>query len=424
MPFAQWHAPFENQDKFDEQFPADYICEGIDQTRGWFYSLLAISTLLFDKSSYKTCLSLGHIADEHGKKMSKSLGNIIDPLELIDQYGADALRFTLTSMEAQGRNDIKLAANRVEGYRNFGTKLWNAARFAEMNGCFEAARTAGVPAPAQTVNRWIIGETARIAAATDAALAGYRFNDSANGLYAHVRGVFCDWYVEFAKPLLQGDDEAARDETRAVMAWALDQCLKLLHPIMPFITEEIWGQIAERKGMLIHADWPALPTGLADPQADAEMGWVIKAIEGVRSVRAEMNVPGGAQIPMVLTGAGPSVAERLGRNGALIQRLARLSEISLADQAPKGAITVAMEDCAINLPLAGVIDVAAEQARLGKAQARLDKEIGSLHAKLGNAKFIANAPADIVADQRERLTGATAERDRLAAALERLAALL
>jgi len=365
------------------------------------------------------------VRDEHGKKMSKSLGNIIDPLDLIDQYGADALRFTLTSMEAQGRNDIKLATTRVEGYRNFGTKLWNAARFAEMNEC------AVVPnfdprAVTQTVNKWIVGETARIAATTDAALAGYRFNDVASGLYAHVWGVFCDWYVELSKPLLQGDDvpEAARIETRATTAWALDQCLKLLHPIMPFITEELWGQIAKRDKMLIHTDWPNLPLDLADPVADAEMGWVIKVIDGVRSVRAEMNVPGGAQIPMILTGAGVAVAERLERNGALIRRLARLSEITLADQAPKGAITVAMEDCAINLPLAGVIDVAAEQARLEKAMAKLDKEIDGLQAKLGNEKFLANAPEDIVAEQRERLTGAQAERERLAAALTRLSNLL
>jgi valyl-tRNA synthetase len=357
------------------------------------------------------------VRDEQGKKMSKSLGNVIDPLEIIDQYGADALRFTLTSMAAMGR-DIKLSVNRVEGYRNFGTKLWNAARFAEMNECAPVAdfdpRGVG-----QTVNKWIVGETARIAAATDAALAGYRFNDAANGLYAHIWGVFCDWYVELSKPLLQGDDDAARDETRATTAWALDQCLKLLHPIMPYVTEELWGQIAKRDKMLIHADWPDLPLDLADPAADAEMGWVIKVIEGVRSVRAEMNVPGGARIPMVLTGA-EAVAGPLARNGALIQRLARLSEIALADQAPKGAITLAMEDCAINLPLAGVIDVAAEQARLDKALAKLAKEIGGLEGKLGNEKFLANAPEEVVAEQRERLAGAQAERERLIAARNRL----
>jgi valyl-tRNA synthetase len=214
----------------------------------------------------------------------------------------------------------------------------------------------------------------------------------------------------------------ARAETRATAAWVLDQILHLLHPIMPFVTEELWGQIAKR-GMLIHADWPDLPPDLADPAADAEMGWVIKVIEGVRSARAEMNVPGGAQIPMVLTGAGDAVAERLARNGALIQRLARLSEITLADQAPKGSVTLAMEDCAINLPLAGVIDVAAEQARLDKALGKLVKEIGGLQGKLANEKFLARAPEEVVAEQRERLVGAEAEREKLGVALVRLAEL-
>jgi valyl-tRNA synthetase len=323
-------------------------------------------------------------------------------------------------MAAMGR-DIKLSVNRVEGYRNFGTKLWNAARFAEMNGCFEAHQTTTKYPPSHSVNKWIIGETVRIATATDSALAGYRFNDAANGLYAHVWGVFCDWYVELSKPLLQGDDEAARDETRATMAWALDQCLKLLHPIMPYVTEELWGQIAKRDKPLIHADWPALPLDLADAEADAEMGWVIRVIEGVRSIRAEMNVPGGAQIAAVLTGAQAIVTQRLARNGALIQRLARLSEITIADHAPKGSVTVAMEDCAINLILAGVIDVAAEQARLSKAMAKLAKEIGGLKGKLSNEKFLAKAPAEIIAEQRERLVGAEAEHEKLVGALARLA---
>jgi valyl-tRNA synthetase len=409
-------------------YPTSVLVTGFDIIFFWVARMMMMGVKFMDEKPFDTVYVHALIRDEQGRKMSKSLGNVIDPLELIDQYGADALRFTLTSMAAMGR-DIKLAVSRVEGYRNFATKLWNAARFAEMNGCFESHRnTTKAPPelhPINTVNKWIIGETARISAATDAALAGYRFNDAANGLYAHVWGVFCDWYVELAKPLLQGDDvpEADRDETRATMAWALDQCLKLLHPIMPFITEELWCQIAERDKMLIHADWPELPLDLADPVADAEMGWVIRVIDGVRSVRAEMNVPGGAQIPMVLTGAGAAVATRLDRNGALIRRLARLHEITLADQAPKGAVTLAMEDCAINLPLAGVIDVAAEMARLDKALAKLTKEIGGLQGKLANEKFLANAPEQIVAEQRERLTGAEAERERLTAAQQRLDAI-
>jgi len=219
---------------------------------------------------------------------------------------------------------------------------------------------------------------------------------------------------------LQGDDEAARDETRATTAWALDECLKLLHPVMPFITEELWGQIAERDTMLVYADWPDLPLDLADAAADAEMGWVIRVIEGVRSVRAEMNVPAGAQLPMVVTGGGAAVADRLARNGALIERLARLSAIEQAAEAPKGCVTLALEDCAISLKLAGVIDVAAETARLEKALAKLGKEVGGLEGKLANERFLANAPEEVVAEQRERLAAALAERDRLTAARRRL----
>ncbi|MGF1502872.1 MAG: valine--tRNA ligase [Paracoccaceae bacterium] len=358
------------------------------------------------------------VRDEHGKKMSKSVGNVIDPIELIDEYGADAVRFTLASMAAMGR-DIPLATNRIAGYRNFGTKLWNAARFAEMNGC--APDPAFDPAsPRETVNRWIVGETVRIARETDAALAAYRFNDAANGLYAQVWGVFCDWYVEFAKPLL-AEGHPAQAETRATMAWALDHCLVLLHPIMPFITEELWRGIAPRQKHLMLTDWPALPDALADPDATAEIGWIIRAIEEIRSVRAEMNVPAGAQIPLVVTGHGAEVWARIGRNRELLSRLARLSSIEEAASAPAGAVTVALEDSALSLPLAGVIDVGAERARLEKAIAKLDKEMGGLRAKLGNEKFLEKAPEEEIAKQRERLATAEGERGRLDAALSRLA---
>ena len=365
------------------------------------------------------------VRDKAGKKMSKSLGNVIDPLDLIEEFGADAVRMTLTSMAAMGR-DIRLDVNRVAGYRNFATKLWNAVRFAEMNGVYgpDARHTKAIPEPypSQPLNRWIIGETARVAAVVDDALAAYRFNDAASALYGHVWGVICDWYVEFSKPLL-ADGHAAQAETRATMAWAIDQCLVMLHPIMPFVTEELWGQIATRDKPLIHADWPDLSPDLADAAADAEIGWVIKAIEGVRSVRAEMNVPAGAKIEMVLTGHDPKTAMRLLRNADLIARLARLSECAVADHAPEGSVTVPMEDCTINLPLAGVIDVAAERARLTKARAKADKEASGIAKKLSNEAFLAKAPDAVVEEQRERLSAAEAEAAKLSAALERLAAL-
>ncbi|MEM8843325.1 MAG: class I tRNA ligase family protein, partial [Pseudomonadota bacterium] len=369
------------------------------------------------------------VRDAQGKKMSKSLGNVIDPLELIDEYGADAVRFTLTSMAAMGR-DIKLDVNRVAGYRNFGTKLWNAARFAEMNGCYaEKSHSLCIPfasplhPPRKTVNRWIIGETVRVAKTVDRALESFRFNEAASALYAHVWGTFCDWYVELSKPLLQGEDAEAKAETQAVMAWALDQCLILLHPIMPFISEELWGSLADRQRMLVHADWPSLDEAMIDPAADAEITWVIRLIEGVRSARVEMNVPAGAKIEMVLTGHDGPVAMRLLRNAPLIQRLARLSECAVAEQAPEGSVTIPLEDCSVNLPLADVIDVAAERARLEKSGAKVAKEIKGLSGKLANEAFLAKAPGHVVEEQRERLAAARAELEKLETAISRLAGL-
>jgi valyl-tRNA synthetase len=257
--------------------------------------------------------------------------------------------------------------------------------------------------------------------AVDAALTAYRFNDAANALYAHIWGVVCDWYVEFSKPLLQGEDEAARAETQATMAWALDQCLILLHPIMPFITEALWGQIAPRDTMLVHAAFPTLSRRLSDPQADADMGWTIALIEGVRSVRAEMNIAPGAQLPLVVVGASEAVQARLPRVDALVRRLARLSSVDHADAAPKGAVTVAVEGATLCLPLAGVIDLKAESARLDKALAKVAKEAAGLQAKLGNEAFLAKAPETVVAEQRARLAALDEETAKLKAAMARLA---
>ncbi|MCI4662966.1 MAG: valine--tRNA ligase [Neomegalonema sp.] len=360
------------------------------------------------------------VRDEHGKKMSKSVGNVIDPLDLIDQFGADAVRFTLTSMAAMGR-DIKLAVSRVEGYRNFGTKLWNAARFCEMNDCVADPKF-DPSTVEQTVNKWIVGETARLRETCDAALEGYRFNDYAGALYAHTWNVFCDWYVEFAKPLFQGEDAAAKNETQATAAWALEQILLMMHPVSPFITEALWESTGKRKKPLVHGDWPAYAAAdLADPQADKEMGWVVSLIEQIRSVRAEMNVGAGAKIPLVLTGASAAAMERLERNEALVMRLARLSEWSSAKTAPKGAITVAIEEAVVNLPLADVIDIKAEKARLEKALGKVEKEAKGIEAKLSNEAFVSKAPEEVVEEQRERLEAGKAEAEKLRAGLTRLA---
>ncbi len=324
----------------------------------------------------------------------------------------------------QGRRQLRLAVDAVQGGRNFGTKLWNAARFAEMNGCHGQGASAETPEASQTVNRWIIGETARTAAAVDKALSAYRFNEAASALYDHIWKVFCDWYVEFAKPLLQGDDAEAKAETQRTMAWALDQCVILLHPIMPFLTEALWGELATRNTPLIHAAWPVLtPADAADPAADAEINWVIRLIDGIRSARAELNVPPRAQIDMVLTVHAPEVADRLRRNAPLIERLAGLSGSAVADEAPSGSITLALDDCAVNLQVAGVIDIAAERARLEKSLGKVRKDAVGLEKKLGNENFLAKAPDEIVEEQRERLAAARSEAAKLEGALARLASL-
>ena len=365
------------------------------------------------------------VRDAQGKKMSKSLGNVIDPLKVIDEYGADALRFTLASMAAMGR-DIKLDVKRVAGYRNFGTKLWNAARFAEMNGCYEAGRTPATTEslrndpPRNMVNRWILGETVRVSQTVQAALEAFRFNDAANALYAHVWGAFCDWYLELSKPLLQGANEAAKAETRGVAAWALDQCLILLHPIMPFITEELWGNLSKRPKMLCHTAWPNLPERLIDPAADDEIGWVVRLIEEIRSVRVQMNVPAGAKIDMIVTGHTAETKKRLMGNKQLIQRLARLSECTVAEKIPEGAITIPMEGCTVNLSLSGVIDMTAETARLKSTASKINIEINGLKKKLENESFLSKAPEHIIEEQRERLAGAEAEAAKLTLALGRL----
>jgi len=358
------------------------------------------------------------VRDEKGKKMSKSLGNVLDPIELIDEYGADAVRFTLASMAAMGR-DLKLSRDRIAGYRNFGTKLWNAARFAEMNDCRPVAGFDPTTVTL-TANRWIVGETGRLRETLDAALAEYRFNDAAGALYAHVWGRVCDWYVEFAKPLLA--DPAAAEETRATMAWALDQCLVLLHPFMPFVTEALWGQ-HPRAGLLVHAPWPGYGAALANAEADAEMGWVIGLIDEVRSVRAQLRVPAGARVPLLVLGMSESQAGALERNRPMVERLARIDRFETAAEAPRGAVTLTVGGASFCLPLADVIDIAAERDRLAKAVEKLDREARGLRAKLSNPAFVARAPEEVVDENRARLEALEEEIAILDAASRRLAGL-
>ncbi|MBC58629.1 MAG: valine--tRNA ligase [Confluentimicrobium sp.] len=413
----------EDTPELHKYFPTDVLVTGFDIIFFWVARMMMMQLAVVGQVPFHTVYVHALVRDEKGKKMSKSLGNVLDPLDLIDEYGADAVRFTLTAMAAMGR-DLKLSTQRIAGYRNFGTKLWNAARFAEMNDVFEGYAPDGtIPQPAETVNKWIIGETAKARAATDEALEAYRFNDAANGLYAFVWGKVCDWYVEFSKPLLLDGDDATKAETRATMAWVLDQCLILLHPIMPYITEELWGTLGARQKMLVHADWPTYGTDLVDDAADREMNWAIGLIEEIRSARAQMHVPVGLKLPMLQLELDAPGQAAWSRNETLIKRLARIESLTPADALPKGCITIAVEGGTFALPLADVIDVAEEQARLEKSLQKLAKELGGLQGRLKNPKFIESAPQEVIEETKELAAAKIEETERLNAALKRLAEL-
>jgi valyl-tRNA synthetase len=400
-------------------YPTDVLVTGFDIIFFWVARMMMMGLHFMQEVPFHTVYIHALVRDERGAKMSKSKGNVIDPLAVIDQYGADALRFTLISMAAQGR-DIKLSAQRVEASRNFATKLWNAARFAEMNGCAHVPRFDPRGAK-ETLNRWIAHETAKAAAEVTAALEAYRFNEAAAALYRFVWNVFCDWYLELAKPLLTGPDGAAKDETRAMTAWALDEILKLLHPLMPFITEELWAVTAKttpRKALLALSEWPNL-AGLEDEAAEAEIGWLIDLVTAVRSLRAEMNIPPAAQIPLVLADASAETRARAGRWADFGKRLARLSEISFGP-VPSGAVQLLVRGEIAALPLKGVVDLAAERARLEKEMQKIASDIARIDAKLGNADFIARAPEEVVDGEREKRAEAENRKAKIHAALERL----
>ena len=417
----------EDTPELQKYFPTSVLITGFDIIFFWVARMMMMQYAVVDQKPFDTVYVHALVRDEKGKKMSKSLGNVLDPLELIDEYGADAVRFTLTAMAAMGR-DLKLSTQRIAGYRNFGTKLWNAARFAEMNGAYDGENVCtsyAQPVHAkQTVNRWIIGETAKVREEVDAALENFRFNDAANALYVFTWGKVCDWYVEFSKPLLNSEDADIVTETRETMAWVIDQCLILLHPIMPYITEELWGGLAERSKMLIHADWPTYQTAdLVDENADREMNWVISLIEGIRSARAQVHVPAGLKIPMVCQELSADGQAALDRNEALIFKLARIDTLTHASELPKGSITVAVEGGTFALPLADVIDIDEEKTRLEKSLQKLNKELGGLRGRLSNPKFAESAPPEVVEETRENLAAREEEEAKLKAALARLAEL-
>ena len=399
-------------------FPTTTLITGADIIFFWVARMMMMQLAVVGEVPFKTVYLHGLVRDAKGKKMSKSLGNVIDPIDIIDEFGADALRFANAAMASLG-GTLKMDKGRIAGYRNFGTKLWNACRFAEMNGVWEGHITQSAPPTAEaTANRWIIAECAALRQSLDESLDAYRFDDAAHAIYSFVWGKVCDWYVEFAKPMFDTDQA---DETRKTMAWVLDQSMILLHPIMPFITEELWGTTGRRAKMLVHSDWPTYGSELDDPQARREMNWVTALIDEVRSARAQMHVPAGLKVAMLRHDLDRAALQALGNNQALILRLARLESITQADTSPKGAITVSVEGGRFSIPLAGIIDIGEEKARLNKTIEKLQKELGGLRGRLKNPNFVASAPPEVVEESREKLTLGDEEIEKLSKALSRLA---
>ncbi|WP_432283668.1 valine--tRNA ligase [Aminobacter sp. BA135] len=406
--------------ELETYYQTDVLVTGFDIIFFWVARMMMMGLHFMEEEPFHTVYVHALVRDKNGQKMSKSKGNVIDPLELIDEYGADALRFTLAIMAAQGR-DVKLDPARIAGYRNFGTKLWNATRFAEMNG---VARNDEfwLNDAKLTVNRWILTELTRATREVTAAITTYRFNEAAGAAYRFVWNTFCDWYLELLKPIFMGEDEAAKTESQAVAAFVLDEIYKLLHPMMPFMTEELWAHTAgegkERTSLLCHAAWPA--PDFEDVGAAAEINWLVDLVSGIRSVRSEMNVPPAAIAPLVFVGANTETLERLKRHQSAIARLARVGEITHETAAPKGAAQIVAGEATACLPLGSLIDLSAEAARLQKELAKTTEEIARLHKKLSNEKFVASAPEEIVAAEREKLEDYRRTQEKLDTALSRV----
>jgi valyl-tRNA synthetase len=399
-------------------YPNSTLVTGFDIIFFWVARMMMSGIHFMDEVPFKNVYIHALVRDEKGAKMSKSKGNVIDPLEFIEKYGADALRFTLAAMEAQGR-DIKLAEKRVEGYRNFGTKLWNATRFCEMNG-IGGSDSKTAPHAALTINKWIIGEASKTAANVTKALDAFRFNEAADAIYHFTWGTFCDWYIELIKPVFWGDDEAQKEETRKVAGWVLDQILVTLHPFMPFITEELWHGIKEDRAYdLIDASWPDVID--ADETAVDEVNWAIRFITEIRSTRAEMNIPAGAKATALVVGANDTTVKRIADWQDMLARMARLEKAEVVDTAEsKGSAQLVVDEATVYLPLADLLDVEAEKARLEKNLGKLEKEAGGIKGRLGNERFLEKAPEHVVLEAKEQLADLEGQIEKMKAALSRL----
>ncbi len=420
-PFSTLGWPKETPE-LERYYPTDVLITGFDIIFFWVARMMMMGLHFMDEVPFHTVYIHALVRDENGQKMSKSKGNVIDPLALIEKYGADALRFTLTAFAAQGR-DVKLAESRVEGYRNFCTKLWNSARFCEINEC-KPVDTFDPSSVELSVNKWIVGKVVETEQRVRDATEAYRFNDIATSLYQFIWGTYCDWYLELIKPVLFGEDEAAKAETRATAAWALDQILKLAHPVIPFITEELWQSISDqRERRLIATEWPVYDQNLINAVVNAEIDWIVRLISQIRTVRAEMNVPPSAKMPLFLKDPSDLAAKHLITHKELIERVARLESVAVLEgDVPSGAVQDVIDEATIILPISGVIDVSAERARLDKEIEKQNKEIQRFEGKLGNEKFVAKAPASVIETERERLAEAQQAREKLIEAQERLPA--
>ncbi|MCB1652353.1 MAG: valine--tRNA ligase [Alphaproteobacteria bacterium] len=401
----------------ERYYPGDVLVTGFDIIFFWVARMMMMGIHFMGDVPFKKVYMHALVRDAKGQKMSKSKGNVMDPLDLIEKFGTDALRFTLIAMAAQGR-DIKLSEERIEGYRNFATKLWNASRYCEMNECrasddFDPSCTAYAP------NQWIISQLVKTRSLIDKAFEEMRFNEAAQAIYQFTWGTFCDWYLEFTKPVLQSGSEHA-DEVRQTSGWVLSQIYKLLNPFMPYITEELYRNMGGQ-GMLISAQWPSYEGLKPNEDANSKMEWLIRIVSEIRSVRADMNVPAGAKIKLMVKDAKPKTQENLTEFDEIIRRMARLESIELTGEVPKGSIQSIVDEATIILPVAEIIDLDAERARLQKTIEKLDQDIQKIDQQLGNEQFISKAPAEVIEEKKQQKTEAETTKNKLSQALKQLA---
>ncbi len=406
--------------ELDTYYQTDVLVTGFDIIFFWVARMMMMGLHFMKEEPFHTVYVHALVRDKNGAKMSKSKGNVINPLDLIDEYGADALRFSLAIMAAQGR-DVKLDPARIAGYRNFGTKLWNATRFAQMNGVIRQPDFKPEDAKL-AVNRWILTELTRATKAITEGITTYRYNDAAGSAYRFVWNQFCDWYLELLKPIFMGDDEDAKREAQACAAYCLDEIYKLLHPFMPFMTEELWsltaGEGQSRDTLLAHAPWPEL--SFEDASAADDINWLIELVSGIRSVRSEMNVPPSAQAPLAVLEANDLTKERLAHHDAAVKRLSRVADIRLSDAAPKGSAQLVVGEATYCMPLGSLIDLGAEMARLEKENGKLVAEMEKIDKKLSNEKFVANAKPEVVEADRARFAELQEAQGKIAVAQQRL----